>query len=382
MKVGLLVHNPPFQGGIVQYCILLANEMKKFATVDAVGFKKLYPPFLYKGKLPKKSTSGIQFDVPCVASVTWYNPLSWVGAYLRLRKNDVIHIQWVSPLLTPLQYVILQLNRWFAKKPIVMTCHNIEPHESTIFDKVFTRLIFSYVDHFIVHAEQNRTRLERDYGIPSPRVHVVRHGTFGYFRRWKTKPKKELLADAGLTGKKVILFFGYIREYKGLRYLIRAMPKILQDHKDAVLVVAGELWQQWKTYEGELVAAGVKDKVKVYPKFIADKDVHKFFDLADVVVLPYHNTEQTISGPLLVSLAFAKPTVVAVTGGIAEMIQDGKNGLLVQGGDSSVLAEKIGMLLKDPQLQRKIGAAALKTSDKFAWDKVAEEIYAVYRGAL
>ena len=128
MKVGMLVHNPPFQGGIVQYSVLLVNSMKDKVDFELVGFDKLYPPFFYKGKLPKENRSGIQFYKESLNFVTWYNPFSWIRAYFKLSKCDIIHLHWVSPLLAPLQYTILKLNRIFYRKKVVLTCHNIEPH--------------------------------------------------------------------------------------------------------------------------------------------------------------------------------------------------------------------------------------------------------------
>lgn len=399
----MLVHNPPFQGGIVQYCVLLCNELKNFVNLDTVGFKRLYPPLLYKGKLPKKNRSGIQFKVPNHNFITWYNPFGWIRAYLKLREGDIIHLQWVSPLLTPLQYVILKLNKWFAKKPVVLTCHNIEPHESTIFDKAFTKAIFSMSDHFVVHAKQNTERLLNDYGKRASNVHMIPHGTFGYFTKWSKESQKELKKKLGWDGKKIVLFFGYIREYKGLRYLIRAMPEVIHRHPDARLLIAGELWQKWDAYEKEIdkankrlkkilsksgkntrkegIDADLRNYVKVIPKFIPDKEVHKLFDAADLTVLPYHNTEQTISGPLFVSLAFGKPTIVSPVGGITEFIKDGKNGMISPGGDVKSLVRNINKVLADGSLRVRLGKEAKRTNEHHTWDKIAKEYYEVYKTA-
>src|SRR3989338_89587 len=152
MKIAMLVHNPPYQGGIVQYSVLLCNALHGSVDLNLIGFKSLYPPLLYKGKLPKINNSGISFKAESNNFVTWYNPLSWVKAYLKMKKSEIIHMHWVSPLLTPLQYTILVLNKLFAKRKVVLTCHNIESHETTPLDKLFTLMVFSKIDSFIVHA--------------------------------------------------------------------------------------------------------------------------------------------------------------------------------------------------------------------------------------
>jgi len=383
MKIGMLVHNPPYQGGIVQYSVLLVNSMKDSVDFNLVGFKSLYPPFFYKGKLPKKDRSGIHFFKESKNFVTWYNPFSWARAYFQFKDCDIIHLHWVSPLLAPLQYKILMLNRVFYRKKVVVTCHNIEPHESTIVDKIFTRMVFSKVDHFIVHAEQNRKRLIGHYKIKVNHVHTIPHGTFGYFTQWKKESNNELRKEFGFSEKdKIILFFGYIREYKGLRYLIRALPNILKEVSEAKLVIAGELWQDWKTYEDEIRKAGVGDKIKVYPKYIPDHYVHKFFDLADICVLPYFNTEQTISGPLLVSIAFNKPIIVSNVGGISEFLEHGKNALVVRGGDVKELEENVIRLLNDEKLQKKLIKGAHEKDKTFEWSNVAKNTLEIYKEIL
>jgi glycosyltransferase involved in cell wall biosynthesis len=292
-------------------------------------------------------------------------------------------LHWVSPLLAPLQFFILRLNRVFYRRKVVLTCHNIEPHESTIFDKIFTKLVFSKVDHFVVHAEQNRKRLINNYHISSENVHTVPHGTFGYFTQWKKETNSELREEFLYSPKdKIILFFGYIREYKGLRYLIRALPGILKEVPDAKLIVAGELWQDLKIYEEEIRRAGVEKYIRVYSKYVVDQDVHKFFDLADICVLPYHNTEQTISGPLLVSIAFNKPIVVSNVGGISEFLENGQNALIVNGGDVKELEDNVIRLLKDKKLQKKLVIGARKLDSTFDWKNVGDKTIEIYKEIL
>src|SRR3989344_684833 len=383
MKIGMLVHNPPYQGGIVQYSVLLVNSMKDYVDFNLVGFKSLYPPFFYKGKLPKKDRSGIHFFKESKNFVTWYNPFSWARAYFNFSDCDIIHLHWVSPLLAPLQYKILMLNRIFYRKKVVLTCHNIEPHESTIVDKFFTKLVFSKVNHFIVHAEQNRTRLINQYKISSKNVHTIPHGTFGYFTQWKKKSNLDLRKEFGFTkNDKIILFFVYIREYKGLRFLIRALPKILKYIPETKLVVAGELWQDWKIYEDEIKKADVADKIKVFPRYIPDHLVHKFFDLTDICVLPYFNTEQTISGPLLVSIAFNKPIVVSNVGGISEFLENDKNALIIEGGNVKELEDNVIRLLKDKKLQNKLADGARKLDGTFDWKNVGDKTFEIYKEIL
>lgn len=378
-NLGLLVHNPPYQGGIVQYCVLLSNSINGKIKQNIVGFKSLYPPMFYKGKLPKINRSGIKFKQKSHNFVTWYNPFSWINAYNFLKKNDVIHLQWVSPLLTPLQYVILKLNKWFAKKPILLTCHNIEPHESTPLDKIFTKAIFSNVTAFVVHAKQNKERLISDYKIKPQNIHIIPHGNFGFFKKWSKETKQELKKEMSYNEEEIILlFFGYIREYKGLRYLLKALPGVLKQNPKVKLLIAGELWQKWDTYEEIIKEYKLQDYVKVIPNYIIDQDVHKYFNVSDIQVLPYYNTEQTISGPLLIGLAFGKPIIISPVGGITELIKDGKNGLLFEVGNIKDLVFKINTLIKNRELQQTLSKNALILNESLSWDKVGKAYLEIY----
>ncbi|TKJ17354.1 hypothetical protein CEE44_02355 [Candidatus Woesearchaeota archaeon B3_Woes] len=378
IKVCMLTHNPPFQGGIVQYCVLLANQLKNKVNLNIVGFDKLYPPFLYKGKLPSKSGNGLHFETKYTNFIKWYNPFTWIKTYNIMKKADIMFLHWVSPLLAPLQYTILKLNSVFRKKKVILTCHNIEPHESTIFDRIFTKKVFSLVDHFIVHAEQNKLRLIKEYRKNPNKIHVVPHGTFDFFTKWRKKNKKELKKEFNLNeNEKIILFFGYIREYKGLKYLLKSMHEVIKEDKNIRLIIAGELWQNMEVYEKEL--NGLENFVKFFPKFIPNQEVYKFFDVADICVLPYHNTEQTISGPLLVALAFGKPTIISPVGGIREFIKDGQEAIFSQGGDVKLLSENIIKLIKDKNLQDKLSKNAIKKNSTFGWDKVTSKYYEIMK---
>jgi len=383
MKIGMIVHNPPFQGGIVQYSVLLVNSLKDYVDLELVGFNNLYPPFFYKGKLPKKDKSGIHFYKESNNIIDWFNPFSWVRAYFKLRKCEIIHLHWVSPLLAPLQFFILVINKLTYNRRILLTCHNIEPHESTFLDKFFTKIVFFFVNHFIVHAEQNKIRLVNHYKINPKNVHVIPHGTFAYFTEWRKETNDQLRREFGVDkNDKIILFFGYIRKYKGLKFLIRALPKILKEVPEAKLVVAGELWEDSKIYEKEIKNAGIENKIKLFTNYIPDQFVYKFFDLADICVLPYFNTEQTISGPLLVSIAFNKPIVISNVGGISEFLEDGKNALIVKGGDVKELEDSVIRLLKDKNLQKNLVNGARKLDSTFDWKNVADKTVDVYKEIL
>ncbi len=380
----MIVHNPPNQGGIVQYCILLVNELNKIGNIKVkpVGFKSLWPSFLYPGNEPDADANAIDFDVKSRNIITWYNPLSWVKAWSIARNFDIIHFHWYTILFAPIYYVILKLNKFFSKKKVVVTCHNIEPHEDSFLDKILIRAVFSKVDHFIVHANENKERLMRKYKIGANRISIIRHGTFGYFTKWSKESKRELRNEFKIDDKvkNIILFFGYIRKYKGLKYLIKAMPSVLKKEPNTKVVVAGALWGKWNKQYGKYIKrCKLENNFIINPYYVHDVDVHKYFDVADIIVLPYFNTEQTISGPLLVSFAFKKPSIVSSCGGIGNLVDNGKNGILTEPGNVNMLADKIVSLLRNKKLQLTLSKNAKKSVKGHTWDKVAIHYYNIYK---
>lgn len=379
----MIAHNPPNQGGIVQYCILLANELHKIKGIklSLLGFKSLWPHFLYPGNEPDADANAIDFDVPINNLISWWNPLSWIRAWGAAQKSDVIHLHWYTPLFAPIYYTLLTLNGVFSKKRVVVTCHNIEPHEDSFLNNLLIRAIFSHVNMFIVHAEENKRRLQAKYSIAPERISVIMHGTFGYFRKWPGETREMLREHFNIEGevKHIILFFGYIRKYKGLKFLIEALPAVLKEEPHTKIIVAGALWGDWEKQYGRYIKKhGLEKHIIVRPSYVHDREVHKFFDVSDIVVLPYYNTEQTISGPLLVSFAFGKPTIVSGCGGIRNLVANGKNAVLAEPGNPAKLADSIINLLRDKKLQSLLSKHALESVKGHTWDKVAAQYTAVY----
>ncbi|MEA3378605.1 MAG: glycosyltransferase family 4 protein [Nanoarchaeota archaeon] len=365
----------------MQYSVLLENHMEKLVDFNLVGFKALYPSLIYPGVQPKRNKHGIQFTKKCPRIIKWYLPLTWYKAYQKLKDGDLIHINWFTPLMGPLYYTILKLNK--KKLPVVMTCHNIEPHENTPIDNLMTKRIFSFVDYFVVHAEQNKKRLIKNYGINRDNIQVIPHGPFDYFTKWSKDSKTKLKKFFHFKKEdRVILFFGYIKSYKGLHHLLNAMPKVIEKNPDVKLLIGGELWLGRKYVDNILEKNNLKKYVRIYPRYVQDYDVHKFFDVADIYVLPNNNKEQTISGPLLVGLAFGKPTIISPVGGVPELIKDGINGILSPCGNEQKLANNINTLINNKKLQRKLSRNAKRTSKKFSWKTVAEQYMEVYKKAV
>ncbi|MBN1420485.1 MAG: glycosyltransferase [Planctomycetes bacterium] len=372
MRVLMIAHNPPYQGGIVQASVLLANALAGRIHLEVIGYRSLYPRFLYKGVIPRRNRSGIRFAVPFRRILRWWDPFSWWEAAGCARGFDILHLHYVTAFLAPLYFGLLLFVRLRAPGVrTVLTCHNITDHERLPFQGLLTRALFRRIDRFIVHAAENRERLRAHYGIPAEAVEVIPHGDFSFFRRWRGADPSELRRQFGVDGKKVLLFFGYIRPYKGLRYLLRAMPSVLRAHGDAHLLIAGECWHDPAEERRLIDDLGIRHAATFHPGYVPDPRVHEYFDAADIVVLPYFNTEQTISGPLLVAMTFGKPIVVCSSGGIANLVENDVDAVLCEGGDPEGLAREINALLDDPARAARLGRTAAERVRRHDWDRSA-----------
>ena len=278
MKVTMYGILPPFKA-LSDYCNYLSNYVSKKINVEFISYKRLYPDFIYPDKFkrddvqePKETDS---FKIKKL--ITFYNPFSWVNAALKC-TGDIVHAQFWSPPTAVIYSVIFPVLKLKNKK-LILTIHNVRPHENNFVYNFFERLIFKYPNVFIVHSEINKkTFLER---YPDKKVNVIPHGIFDFFKV-ENITQKEAKKRLNLENKKIILYFGIIREYKGIDILLKAFQ--LSNLKDTILIIAGKPWLEWKEYEKLIEDLNLKEKVKTFTKFLSNSEVNILFSASDLVV--------------------------------------------------------------------------------------------------
>jgi glycosyltransferase involved in cell wall biosynthesis len=221
----------------------------------------------------------------------------------------------------------------------------------------------------IVHAEAIKRQLVEECGAASNGIHIVPHGTYDFYLQWASEQVKEQ--------ENTILFFGRIWDYKGLQYLIEAEPFITARIPNAKIVIAGR-GDDFGKYEQMMIN---RESFVVLNERIPDEQVAQLFQQASLVVCPYIEASQ--SGVLAIATAFGKPVVATTVGGIPEMVQEGKTGLLVPPRDARSLADAVVTLLENPSLRQTMRQHTLqKSQTELSWASIANQTMQVYHKAL
>jgi glycosyltransferase involved in cell wall biosynthesis len=368
MKICVIGPTYPYKGGISHYNTLLCENLTKRHDVKSVSFKRLFPPFLYPGKGQKDSISKINIKIDSEYLIDSVNPLTWIHSFLSIKKrqSDLLIFQWWTPFFTPVYFTISFLTRYFTNTKILLICHNVLPHEKKKIDKLLTKMVYKNVDFFIVHSEEDLRHLRTL--IPNAKAKRTYHPTYEYF---KTENEVDLHSKDELNLKnKTILFFGFVREYKGLKYLIEAMPKVLEKLKVDLLIV-GEFWEDKMKYINQIKEFGIENYVHIIDRYVPNEEVNLYFSVADVVVLPYISATQ--SGIIQIAYGFDIPVITTNVGGLPDVVKNGKTGFIVPPEDANALSKAIVSYFegnKESVFQVNIK----KQKGIFSWDKLVETI--------
>jgi glycosyltransferase involved in cell wall biosynthesis len=214
---------------------------------------------------------------------------------------------------------------------------NVVSHEGRWIDLYLTKMALRYADRFLVLSGVVERDIKKLY--PDTRVFRSSLPVYDCYQVGETSTQEQAKARLKLGGKKVILFFGYVRKYKGLMNLIEAFPEIKRSVPNAHLLVVGEYYDDPRPYHEAMERLGLKDDVTEVAEYVANEDVHFYFEAANLAVLPYN--EATQSGILSIAHGFSKPVVVTDVGGLAELVDEGKTGFVVPPHDIGKLSAAV-----------------------------------------
>lgn len=334
---------PLRSGGVSSFNERLAREFQnEHDDVTIYTFSLQYPSFLFPGT-SQYSSEPAPTDLNIKVCINSINPFNWikVGNELKKLKPDIIVVRYWLPFMAPCLGTILRIAKKNHHTKIICIADNVLPHEKRIGDKQFTSYFIKPVDAFITLSEKVMTDLRRFTNKPAKKMVHPLYDNFGD-KLDKTEARKHLSLNAD---DKIILFFGFIREYKGLDILLNAMvllkcemrnPK--SEMRNLKLLVAGEFYSNKELFDNIIKKNQLEQEIILHTNFIADSEVKYYLSAVDFVIQPYRNATQSGVTPL--AYHFEKPMLVTNVGGLPDLVPDEKVGLIAEPNAKSI-AEKI-----------------------------------------
>jgi glycosyltransferase involved in cell wall biosynthesis len=362
MKICLIAPIPPFRGGIAKYCYSLAKELEKRHNLLLLSYKRQYPELLY-GKKKQiyhdvaraeviKEFKNITYDIDSVNISSWFKISKTISAF----NPDIVLLPWWVTYWTPMYlYLLCSLRKKGIR--VVFICINVYEHEDNTFKNLLTKIILRTVDSFIVHSEQEKNELLKI----CPRAEVKKH----LLPLFEYDVKTEVRRDTAMH----LLFFGFVRPYKGLDTLLQALA-ILRNH-DISLKIVGEFWNDKARYIELINNLKITERIEIIDQYVPDNEMSQYFSWADLVVLPYRKT--ITSGVIATAYGFKKPVLATNVGGFYEVIQDGFTGKIVTSDDPQTIADGILWFLANKQINFAENISTF-ASQNMSWSSLVDMI--------
>jgi len=367
-KVIIIGPAHPLRGGLATFNQRLAKEFNDEGHDCSIySFSLQYPSFIFPGTTQyTKEPAPENLTIHTV--INSINPFNWikVGNRLKKEKADLIIVRFWLPLMGPALGTILRRVGKNKHTKIVCIADNIIPHEKRFGDKPFTKYFLKSCDAFITMSEKVMSDL-RLFEKTKP-VQLVSHPLYDNFGAIVSKEEAREKLKIN-SEESIILFFGFIRKYKGLDLLFEAMADDRIKKAGIKLLVAGEFYEDAKQYTEQIEQSGIKDQLILRTDFIQDSEVKYYLCAADVVIQPYRNATQSGVTPL--AYHFEKPMVVTNVGGLPALVPDGKVGLVVEPNPAAI-ADGI---LKFYQLGENYFIPHLRSEkEKYSWANLVKAI--------
>ena len=341
MKIILIGPVYPYKGGIAHYTSLLCKALRKKHDVVMISYKMQYPKFLFKKE--QRDYNNRSFEVE--GTKYWINTANPVNILMtahkiKKEKPDAVILQWWHPYFAPCYYL---LSLCLKKIPLIFTCHNVFPHERFPLDRFLTKLVLKKGNGFIVQSHLDEADLLTIN--PDANYVVTPHPTYNAFKMQgmsKSAAREMLQNDSAAP---VLLFFGFVREYKGLNYLLDALPIIREQIPDISLWIVGDFDNQKERYFNIIAQNNLQHNIRLVEGYVPDCEVEKYFAASDLVVLPYISATQ--SGIVQIAYGFEKPVVVTNVGGLPDVVENGKTGYVVPSHNPDAIAEAVIHFFRD-----------------------------------
>ncbi len=372
MKVVILGSAHPLRGGLASYNERLAREfIRQSHSVQIYTFSLQYPSFLFPGT-SQYSDATAPDDLYIHVKVNSINPFNWFKAGKEISKlnADLLIVKFWLPFMAPCLGTISRIVRKNRKTKVISIIDNIIPHEKRIGDFALAKYFVKSVDGFIAMSESVLDDLNK-FDSSKPKLFSP-HPLFDNFGEALTKT--EAYEKLGLEiNTEYMLFFGFIRDYKGLDLLLHAMADERIRNLNVKLIVAGEFYTDAKPYADLIQQLNIRDKLILKTDFIPDNEVRNYFCAADIVVQPYKHATQ--SGVTQICYHFDRPMLVTNVGGLPEIVPHEKVGYVVEPNPKAIADALVDFYSKHLEFVMRDNIKLEKK--KYAWSEMLKKIFEV-----
>lgn len=372
-KVFIIGPAYPLRGGLATFDELFCNAfIEQGHQCEIISYSLQYPKFLFPGST-QFDTSGIApKNIKIHTLINSVNPLSWIktARFIKKQKPDFIVFRFWIPFMGPALGSIARIVRKSGIKVLAIT-DNVIPHEKRPGDVAFAKYFINACDGFVTMSKAVMKDLEQFTTTTNKKylLHPL-YTSFGdKIDKIEARHKLNITID-----KQIVLFFGLIRNYKGLDMLLDAMNELKQN-PNITLIIAGEFYEDKQPYLDLIKQYEIENQVILHDKFIANEDVKYYFSAADLVALPYRSATQ--SGVTQVSFHFEVPTLVTNVGGLGEIIPDKKAGYVVE-SNGKAIANGIKDYFENNRIQV-FTEGMKKEKQKYDWKIFVDEVLDLYK---
>jgi glycosyltransferase involved in cell wall biosynthesis len=358
----------PLRGGIAHLNESLCRAfIKEGDSAEIVSFSLQYPSFLFPGKTQKEEGNP-PTDITIHTKINSINPLNWlsVASFIKKQKPDLVIIRYWLPFMAPCLGTIARLIKSTSTK-IVAICDNVIPHEKRPGDKQLTQYFVNSCDAFVVMSKSVEEDL-RKFDTVKPSTFIP-HPVYDIFGKAVSKEEAQKKLNLNPADKH-ILFFGFIRKYKGLDLLLNALTNIKLKTLNIKLIIAGEFYDNKDEYLQLIKENGLENNVIIRSDFIPSEEVKYYFCAADIIVQPYHTATQ--SGVTQIAYHFARPMLVTNVGGLAEIVTHNRVGYVTETNAESIAASLTDFYQN--KREKEFSENAAIDSSKFSWGNMVKGI--------
>jgi len=361
MRIALIGPVLPLRGGIAQHTTMLHRSLAPRCELLTLSFTRQYPNWLYPGQGQSERNQATYREPGVEYCIDGLNPLTWRAAkrHLQVFRPRAVMVPWWTVYWAPWALHIIAAIRATGGR-LVFIVHNVVDHEAATWKRWSTSHILARGDRFIVHTQAAAQELSKLMG-EEKQITVHPHPIYDQFPTGvPALPRRSALE---------LLFFGFVRDYKGLDILLEALAGL--DRQDWHLNIVGEFWGETeRSCQARIEEFGLSTRIEVVPRYVTETEAAGFFGRADFVVLPYTQTSGTGIVPL--AYHYNKPVVVSDIGALAETALEGKTGWHFRGGSAASLGNTLAA--RSAEEAKKMVPAIEELKKRWSWDSLAQTL--------